>query len=108
VDEGQLDRCSDLIEARVGERPRHFAWTWGVEVDRLGAAIAARFRSAATGELGRNEPGCDVHALRRVPVRATDPLSFYRAKLQGGLLPERAYATLVEGAKKVAGRSARG
>jgi peptidoglycan/xylan/chitin deacetylase (PgdA/CDA1 family) len=105
VDEGQLDRCSDLIEARLGERPRHFAWTWGVEVPRLRTAIATRFRSAATGELGRNQPGCDTHALRRVPVRATDPLAFYRAKLQGRLLPERTYATLVAGAKRVARRS---
>jgi hypothetical protein len=99
VDEDQLDRCSDLVEHRLGERPRHFAWTWGVEVDHLRDAVAARFRSAATGRLGRNEPGGDAHALRRVPVRATDPLPFYRAKLRGGLLPERAYAALVAAAK---------
>ena len=100
VDEDQLDRCSDLVEARLGERPRHFAWTWGVPVDHLRSAVAERFRSAATGHLGRNGPGCDVLALRRVPVRATDPLPFYRAKLQGRLLPERAYAALVAAAKR--------
>jgi peptidoglycan/xylan/chitin deacetylase (PgdA/CDA1 family) len=108
VDEGQLDRCSELVAARLGERPQHFAWTWGVEVPRLRAAVTARFRSAATGELGRNEPGCDVHALRRVPVRATDPLSFYRAKLRGRLLPERTYGALVTGAKQLARRGSRG
>jgi peptidoglycan/xylan/chitin deacetylase (PgdA/CDA1 family) len=99
VDEEQLDRCSDLIEARTGARPRHFAWTWGVEVPRLRSAVAERFRSTATGQLGRNEPGSDHQALRRVPVRATDPLAFYKAKLHGRLLPERAYASLVAGAK---------
>jgi peptidoglycan/xylan/chitin deacetylase (PgdA/CDA1 family) len=107
VDEGQLDRCSDLIEARLGHRPRHFAWTWGIEVPRLRPAVEHRFRSAATGVLGRNEPGDDAYSLRRVPVRATDPLAFYRAKLQGRLLPERAYAALVDGAKRVTRRSAR-
>jgi len=108
VDEGQLDRCSDLIEARLGERPRHFAWTWGIEVPRLRTAVSDRFVSASTGELGRNEPGGDVHALRRVPVRASDPLSFYRAKLEGDLLPERAYAALVAGAKRLTRRGPRG
>jgi peptidoglycan/xylan/chitin deacetylase (PgdA/CDA1 family) len=108
VDEDQLDRCSDLIEAHIGVRPRHFAWTWGIEVPELRPAIAARFRSAATGELGRNEPGGDTLALRRVPVRATDPLAFYRAKLQGRLLPERAYAALVSGAKRLTARGHRG
>ena len=107
VDEGQLDRCSELIARRLGEPPRHFAWTWGVEVPRLRSAIEERFRSAATGQLGRNEPGSDAHALRRVPVRATDPLGFYRAKLQGRLVPERAYASVVAGAKWAKGLTRR-
>lgn len=107
VDLEQIDRCSDLIERRLEERPTHFAWTWGVEVPGLRSAIAARFRSAATGRLGRNQPGADPHALRRVPVRATDPLAFYRAKLQGHLVAERAYAGLVAGAKRLTG-AARG
>jgi hypothetical protein len=108
VDEDQLDRCSALIEARLGARPVHFAWTWGIEVPRLRAAVAARFRSAATGHLGRNEPGGDPLALRRVPVRATDPLAFYRAKLHGRLLPERANAVLVGGAKRLTAWGSRG
>ncbi|MGH9084633.1 MAG: polysaccharide deacetylase family protein [Acidimicrobiales bacterium] len=96
VDVGQLDRCSDAIDARLGARPRHFAWTWGVPVPSLLPAVRDRFRSAATGEVGRNGPGGDRHALRRVPVRATDPPSFFAAKLRGGLWGERAYGAVVE------------
>ena len=33
--------------------------------------------------------------LRRVPVRGTDPIEFFRAKLDGSLLPERAYGAIV-------------
>lgn len=99
VDERQLDRCSDEIERRLGVRPVHFAWTWGVEVPALMPSVRARFRSAATGDLGRNGPDSDRHALRRVPVRRTDPLPFYRTKLHGRLLPERAYASIVGAAK---------
>lgn len=99
VDEVQLDRCSDAIEASLGERPSHFAWTWGVPVPGLRSAVSDRFRSAATGQLGRNLPGTDLHALRRIPVRASDPLRFFEAKLSGGLGPERAYAGLVRAGK---------
>ena len=99
VDDAQLDRCSDEIEGRLGERPRHFAWTWGVPAPHLLPAVRERFRSAATGALGRNLPDVDRHALRRVPVRRTDPLRFFEAKLSGNLLPERAYGGLVNVAK---------
>jgi peptidoglycan/xylan/chitin deacetylase (PgdA/CDA1 family) len=101
VDVDELDRCSDLLEERLGSRPRHFAWTWGIEVPRLQAAVEGRFRSAATGTVGRNAPGCDLHALRRVPVRRTDPLPFFRAKLTGSLVPERVYAVAGRLAKRV-------
>lgn len=100
MDEAQLDRCSDTVERYVGARPAHFAWTWGVPVPSLLPAVRSRFRSAATGSLGRNDPHADRHALRRVPVRASDPLGFYRAKLRGRLLPERAYAGIVAAAKR--------
>lgn len=99
TDEAQLDRCSDALEARLGARPRHFAWTWGIEVPALRPAIEARFRSACTGTLGRNVPGDDPLSLRRVPVRASDPLPFFEAKLRGNLVPERAYAGIVATAK---------
>ena len=108
VDKRQLDRCSDEIERRLGIRPQHFAWTWGVAVPALMPAVRERFRSAATGDLGRNGPGIDRHALRRVPVRRSDPLAFYRAKLRGRLLPERAYASIVGAAKTLSRITDRG
>jgi hypothetical protein len=64
-------------------------------------ALAARFRSAATGEVGRNLPGVDPMLLRRVPVRRTDPPAFFAAKLRGSLVPERSYARLVTTAKRL-------
>jgi len=96
----ELDHCTEVMVDRIGVRPRHFAYPWGVPVPSLTADIQARFRTAATGRLGRNLPGADPLQLRRVPVRRTDPLSFFRAKLTGGLGPERTYDTIVRGAKK--------
>jgi len=99
VDVVELDRCSEEIEGRLGHRPDHFAWTWGVPVPRLLAPVRERFRSAATGAIGRNRAGDDPYALRRVPVRATDPLSFFEAKLSGNLWAERSYDGIVTAAK---------
>lgn len=106
VDRWQLDACSDAIQDRLGFRPAHFAWTWGVPVPSLVPDVRARFRSAATGAVGRNLPGTDRHALRRVPVRASDPMPFFAAKLRGRLVPERVYGRAAAGAN-AAGRLVR-
>jgi hypothetical protein len=105
LDEEELDRCSELIRQRLGEEPRHFAYTWGVPVPRMEDALRSRFATAATGQLGRNLPGTDPMRLLRVPVRRTDPLEFFRAKLTGGLTAERLYAGIVAGAKRAGVRA---
>lgn len=99
VDADQLQRCADEVHRHLGVTTDHFAWTWGVPAPRLLPEVRARFRSASTGFLGRNGVDADRHALRRVPVRRTDPLEFYRAKLHGRLGPERAYGSAVALAK---------
>jgi peptidoglycan/xylan/chitin deacetylase (PgdA/CDA1 family) len=96
----QLDTCSDAVEQAVGVRPRHFTYPWGIPVPALEPAMRDRFRSASTGELGRNDAAIDRMRLRRVPVRRTDPDRFFAAKLRDGLLPERAYARIVTTAKR--------
>lgn len=101
VDEAELDRCSAELERHLGVVPEHFAYTWGIPVPHLEPALRARFRSSATGLLGRNRPGDDPHRLRRIPVRGSDPLPFFEAKLGGPLLAERSYETIVRVAKRV-------
>ena len=105
LDAAQLDRCSDVLEQHVGSRPRHFAYTWGIPVPRMEPALRERFRSAVTGELGRNLPGDDPMQLRRVPVRGTDPLPFFQAKLRGSLRAERLYGGIVSTAKRAGARA---
>jgi peptidoglycan/xylan/chitin deacetylase (PgdA/CDA1 family) len=99
LDADELDTCNRLVEQQLGVTPRHFTYTWGVAVPRMEAELRRRFRSASTGELGRNLPGDDLMRLRRVPVRRTDPLEFFRAKFSGQLRAERAYQRLVAAAK---------
>ena len=105
VDEAELDTCSSEVERRLGVRPRHFAYTWGVPVPTLEDALRQRFRTAATGRLGRNIPGQDLHRLTRVPVRGSDPLGFFTAKLHGRLGPERCDQAIVSTAKRAGARA---
>jgi len=101
----ELDACSDDVEQHLGTRPRHFAYTWGATVPHMETALRARFRTAATGQVGRNLPGFDPARFCRVPVRRTDPIDFFRAKLYGRLIPEHAYARIVATAKAVGARA---
>ncbi|MBK8459393.1 MAG: polysaccharide deacetylase family protein [Micropruina sp.] len=96
---GDVDDCSDAIEQALGVRPAHFTYPWGVPVPGIEAELRSRFRSASTGDLGRNLADADRWRLRRVPVRRTDPLAFFEAKLTGNLRAEHAYARLVSTAK---------
>jgi len=97
----ELDRCSELTERELGVVPRHFAYTWGIPVPSMDPELSERFTTCATGALGRNQPGADPLRFSRVPVRRTDPLPFFRAKLRGDLLPERLYGRVVTAAKGV-------
>ncbi len=97
----ELDRCTDVIEEHLGVRPLHFTYPWGIPVPDLEPALRARFRSASTGEVGRNDPMTNPLRLRRIPVRQSDPLPFFAAKLTGSLRAERAYGHLVDSAKAV-------
>ena len=97
----ELDRCSELVEQELGVVPRHFAYTWGIPVPSMDPQLRERFATCATGAIGRNPPGGDPLRLSRVPVRRTDPPSFFRAKLRGDLAAERLYQRVVEAAKGV-------
>lgn len=99
--EEEVDACTASVERHLGMTPRHFTYPWGVRVNEMEAALRERFRSASSGELGRNLPGTERVRLRRVPVRQSDPEAFFAAKLVGSLGPERAYAGIVRLAKSV-------
>lgn len=99
----ELDGCTERIKSELGVTPAHFTYPWGVAVPSMEGQLRERFRSASTGELGRNFPGVDPMRLRRVPVRRTDPGRFFAAKLFGRLGPERIYAGLVGMSKAALG-----
>ena len=97
----ELDACSAAIREHLGVTPEHFTYPWGIPVPGREHLLRARFRSASTGELGRNLPDTTRLRLKRVPVRQSDPERFFVAKLVGNLAPERTYALIVRWVKAV-------
>ncbi|KGN34709.1 polysaccharide deacetylase [Knoellia sinensis KCTC 19936] len=97
----ELDACTEAIKQNLGVTPRHFTYPWGVRVPGMEGPLRERFRSASSGELGRNLPTTDRMRLLRVPVRQSDPAAFFAAKLAGQLGPERTYARIVRLAKSL-------
>ena len=101
----ELEKCDAAIASRLGTSPRHFTYPWGIPVPAMEGELRRRYRSTSTGQLGRNLPGADFARLRRVPVRRTDPIGFFRAKLRGSLGPEKTYAAMVALAKRGGARA---
>ena len=101
LSEADIDECTVAVQRHLGVTPTHFTYPWGVPVPHMEPALRARFRSASTGNLGRNLPGADPVRLARVPVRQSDPDAFFAAKLVGDLGPERVYSGVVRLGKAV-------
>ena len=89
----ELDRADELVAEHVGTRPAHFAYPKAVAGSTSAdAAVRARYRSAALAGTRPNRYGAtDVHRLARSPVQTSDGMTFFRAKLAGGMGVEDAF-----------------
>ncbi len=84
----ELDTCNDLIELRLGLRPRHFAYPWGYWDARADAEVRARYDTATLGSGRPVTADTDVHLVNRVPVQLADGRWFFERKMRTGLRME--------------------
>ncbi len=78
----ELDGCDRLIEARMGIRPRHFAYPWGHWAPATHDLVASRYDTVTLGGPGKNPySGLDVSRLWRYPVIQSDGFWLFRARL---------------------------
>ena len=85
--DGELRRCSDLIEDRLGVRADHFAYPKGVFGGVENEQRLARFhRSAALANCRVNAYGSS-HPLRldRTPIQRSDGMRYFYKKVRGGM-----------------------
>ncbi len=97
----EVDECSNAVYSHLGVTPQHFTYPWGIIEPTVEPLLRERFRSASTGELGRNLPETDRMRLVRIPVRQSDPPEFFDQKFSGSMVPERVYGLVVAAAKMV-------
>lgn len=86
----ELETSDALIESRLGQRPRHFAYPWGYWSQTADALVASRYDSAV---LGGGQPVSErsgFHRLNRVPIQLSDGVAgFHRKLVHGGRSEER-------------------
>jgi peptidoglycan/xylan/chitin deacetylase (PgdA/CDA1 family) len=97
--EEDIDRSSELFERHLGFVPRHFAYPRARFDAVAEAVVRRRYDSAAVGGGGRALPGAfDPHRIPRMPVRRSDGMFFFRAKVRGLLGAEERLAALARAA----------
>ncbi|MDR7418503.1 MAG: polysaccharide deacetylase family protein [Armatimonadota bacterium] len=78
----ELDESDRLIEARLGFRPRHFAYPWGRWAPATRALAAARYVTVTLGGPGKNPyAGLDPRHLWRYPVIQSEGFWLFRTRL---------------------------
>ena len=83
----ELDRSIRLIEERLGEPPRHFAYPKALAGSPAAEhAVRRRFDTAALAGTRVNRYGrTDLHRLSRSPIQVADGMRWFERKLDGGM-----------------------
>ena len=90
-----LSLSDDLIERRLGHRPRHFAYPYGYWSQSADAVVRARYESATLGGGPAITPATDPLMMHRLPIQLADGDFFFRRKLNSGLRLEESARRLI-------------
>lgn len=82
--ERDLSLSDDLIEARTGVVPRHFAYPFGYWSPEADTIVRERYDSAVLGGTTGTVVGADDYRIFRVPIQLSDTGVFFRSKLRRG------------------------
>jgi peptidoglycan/xylan/chitin deacetylase (PgdA/CDA1 family) len=92
----ELDACDELIERRLGSRPRHFAYPWGRWSAATQTLAAARYDTVALTMPGKNAYATlDCSRLYRLPVIQSD--GFWRFVVRVRSQPARGRSPAASG-----------
>lgn len=96
--EEELEASDDIIESRLGVRPRHFAYPWGYWSQSADPVVRRRYATATVGAPAlRRSSSHDPHMIFRFPVQLSDGSRWFRARLAGGLVFEEELRRRIRG-----------
>jgi peptidoglycan/xylan/chitin deacetylase (PgdA/CDA1 family) len=89
--EGEIAKSNELIEARTGRRPHHFAYPKGYWDPQAEVVIRQHYDTAVLGAGAPVTAATDPYRIHRVAIQAADRYLFFKRKIRGGMrLEERA------------------
>lgn len=86
----ELDVSNQLIEQRLGVRPRHFTYPWGRPSATADELVRERYATSTVGAPGKLPEDANEYSLPRFPVQRSDNLYFFNRRLKGGFRVEEA------------------
>ncbi|HWR97729.1 MAG TPA: polysaccharide deacetylase family protein [Candidatus Methanoperedens sp.] len=96
-----IARSDALFARHLGFVPQHFAYPRARFDAVAESVVRRRYASAAVGGGAKAVPGaCDPHRLPRVPVRRSDGMLFFAAKVRGLLAGEERLAAWARAARR--------
>lgn len=96
VDE-ELELSDALIEKRLGARPQHFAYPWGLWSEIAESRVAQRYETAALAAVGSLIETTSVFRLPRIPIQDSDKTLFFQRKVASGLQAEEKLRQFAKG-----------
>ena len=98
----ELDRCDTLLQHRLGQPMRHFAYPRGAWDERVEQLVKGRYETAALAGGGIISANAfSPYRITRVPVLRSDGLRWFNARINGRLIHE---VRLVKLAKNYIGK----
>lgn len=95
--EWEIGRSNELIEARTGVAPRHFAYPKGYWDPQAEAVIRCHYDTAVLGAGAPVTGSVDPYRVNRVAIQAADRYVFFKRKIRSGMRLEERVRSAVKG-----------
>jgi len=107
--EREIADSNQLITARLGLAPLHFAYPWGHTSEAARRVVGRVYQTAAVGGSRKNPYATiDLTSLLRVPIQRSDARWFFRLKLGSYLLGEEWMRAIGDARRRSQQRGAQG
>jgi peptidoglycan/xylan/chitin deacetylase (PgdA/CDA1 family) len=95
--EHEIATSNAVISSRLGFDPPHFAYPWGYWSEAADRAVRDRYETAVLGGSPRPPANPGLHRLHRYPVQLSDGVTYFGARVRGGLRVEEQLRRLIRG-----------
>lgn len=93
----ELDRCDSLLQEKLGQPMRHFAYPRGVWNDRVEQLVKDRYATVALAGGGAIKSDSFLrYRIPRVPVLRSDGMRWFNARITGRLIYEERFVKFVK------------